>query len=189
MMLGHSAEEGLTRRQDVGAQVQKMVHSARSTVQALDEIVWAVNPQNDTLDGLVAYIGHYADELFENSSIHCRLEIPFELPALFLAAEVRHNLFLVVKEAFHNVLKHSGASEAHLRVSATARSLQIEIEDNGCGFGSEIHRDEGRNGNGLENMRKRINNLGGQMEMASAPGQGTKLTFRVKFDQEPLASP
>jgi signal transduction histidine kinase len=189
MMLGHSAEEGLTRRQDVGAQVQKMVHSAHSTVQALDEIVWAVNPQNDTLDGLVAYIGHYADELFENSSIHCRLEIPFELPALFLAAEVRHNLFLVVKEAFHNVLKHSGASEAHLRIAATTRSLEIEIEDNGCGFESGIHRDGGRKGNGLENMRKRISSLGGQMEMASAPGQGTKLTFRVEFDQKPFASP
>jgi signal transduction histidine kinase len=182
MMLGHSAEEGLNRREDVGVQVQRMVHSARSTVQALDEIVWAVNPQNDTLDGLVAYIGHYADELFESSNIHCRLEIPFELPALPLAAEARHNLFLVVKEAFNNVLKHSGASEAHLRISATERSLQIEIEDNGRGFEPETPGANGRKGNGLENMRKRINSLGGQMDLTSAPLQGTQLTFRIEFN-------
>ena len=65
MMLGHSAEEGLTRREDVSAPVQKMVHYARNTVQSLDEIVWAINPQNDTLDGLVAYIGHYADQFLK----------------------------------------------------------------------------------------------------------------------------
>ncbi len=181
MMLGHRAEEGLARKEDVGAQVEKMVRSARSTVQALDEIVWAVNPQNDTLDGLVAYIGHYADELFENSSIHCRLEIPFELPALPLAAEVRHNLFLIVKEAFHNVLKHSAASETRLRVAATAHLLQIEIEDNGCGFELNGNGQGGRKRNGLDNMRKRVSHLGGRMDLVSAPQQGTRLTFRIEF--------
>jgi ligand-binding sensor domain-containing protein/signal transduction histidine kinase len=186
MLLGHSAEEGLTRREDVGTQVQKIVQSARRTVQALDEIVWAINPQNDTLDGLVAYIGHYADELFENSNINCRLEIPFELPALTLAAETRHNLFLVVKEAFHNVLKHSEASEAHLRISATARSLRIEIEDNGCGFDPESYREGGRKRNGLENMRQRMKHLGGHMELTSAPEQGARLTFRIEFNADSL---
>src|SRR6185437_899791 len=87
MMLGERVEEGLDRREDVAPHVSKIVSSARHTVQALDEIVWAVNPENDTLNGLVAYIGHYADEFFENAGMGCRLEIPVDLPAVPLPAE------------------------------------------------------------------------------------------------------
>ena len=72
-----------------------------------------------------------------------------------------------MKEAFHNVLKHSGASEAHLRISATTSLLQIEIEDNGCGFDVKNGDNGGRKGNGLENMRKRIEHLNGEMELVT----------------------
>ena len=100
----------------------------------MDEIVWAVNPENDTLEGLVQYISHYADEFFENTPVSCRLDMPVELPAIVLAAEARHDLFLIVKEAFHNILKHAQASEVRVEVSAQNSVVQIAIEDNGCGF-------------------------------------------------------
>ncbi|MEY2429741.1 MAG: hypothetical protein QOJ40_2626, partial [Verrucomicrobiota bacterium] len=99
-MLGERAEEGLVRHENVEPHVRKIVASARHTVQSLDEIVWAVNPENDSLEGLVEYISHYADEFFEDTDVLCHLEIPVELPDVSLAAEVRHDLFLVVKEAF-----------------------------------------------------------------------------------------
>jgi signal transduction histidine kinase len=174
MMLGERAEEGLEKRDGVGVQLGKIVTTARHTVQALDEIVWAVNPENDSLEGLVQYIGHYADELFEDSPIRCRLELPAELGACNLTAEVRHDLFLAVKEAFNNILKHSKASQVHVKVTTQTNALEILIEDNGCGFDSEAASSNGK-GNGLRNMRKRIETIHGQLNLTSTSGRGTTI--------------
>jgi signal transduction histidine kinase len=184
MMLGERAEEDLGKRESLEVHIGKIVSTARRSVQALDEIVWAVNPDNDTFEGLIQYISHYADEFFENTSVSCRLEMPETLPTFMLPAEVRHDLFLVVKEAFNNVLKHSRASEVRVRVSADNAAVTIELEDNGCGF------DPGKNGgnrvgNGLANMRKRIEGLGGELRLISAPSDGTKLNIKVNL-QPPM---
>lgn len=177
MMLGERAEEGLGKGENVGGHVQKIVASSRHTVQVLDEIVWAVNPENDTLDGLIGYIGHYVHELFENTNMSCRLDVPMELSAITLPAELRHNLFLVVKEAFHNVLKHSHASEVRMQVAVASLRMQIVIQDNGIGF----NLPSARKGNGLENMAKRMESLGGRFHVMAAPQQGTKLTIELEL--------
>lgn len=181
MMLSERVEEGLGKREDVSPHVGKIVSFARNTVQALDEIVWAVNPENDTLNGLVAYIGHYANEFFENAGMDCRLEIPVDLPAIILPAEVRHHLFLLVKESFNNALKHSGGSEVRVRVAVEEGILRIAIQDNGRGFEAG-NSSTGRHGNGLENMRKRMDHLGGRCEILSAPGKGTTLEFVLPLE-------
>ena len=180
MMLGERVEEGLDRREDIAPHVGKIVSSARLTVQSLDEIVWAVNPENDTLNGLLEYIGHFANEFFEDTDVHCRLELPVEFPAFNLAAETRHNLFLVVKEALNNALKHSGASEIRVDVSVENSLLQIVVADNGRGFDLNAPVN-GHHGNGLENMRRRMENLGGRCEIASAPGKGATLKFSLEL--------
>jgi ligand-binding sensor domain-containing protein/signal transduction histidine kinase len=182
MMLGERAEEGLVNQEDVGFHVRKIVNSARDTVKSLDEIVWAVNPENDSLDGLIEYISHYADEFFENTNVNCRLEMPLQLPRLTLPADARHDLFLVVKEAFHNVLKHAGATEVRVRATESAGVAQIIVEDNGCGF-SVNGNGSGRKGNGLENMRRRVAGLGGRFSVATTPGKGTKLTITAGLDR------
>lgn len=183
MMLGERAEEGLDKHPEIGLHIRKIVDSARGTVQSLDEIVWAINPQNDTLEGLVMYISHYADEFFENAGISCRLEVPVKLPSLMVSAEVRHDLFLVVKEAFNNCLKHSNASVVRVAALSQAGSISVTIEDNGRGFEGNGNGN-GRKGNGLDNMRKRIESLGGQFFMASAAGKGTRVSFTVRLNQK-----
>jgi signal transduction histidine kinase len=180
MMLGERAEEGLANREEVGVHVGKIVSSARRTVQALDEIVWAVNPENDTLDGLVEYISHYADEFFEDTGVSCRLEIPVQLPALPISAEVRHDLFLVVKEAFNNILKHAGATEVRVQVACADNRVEIVVADNGRGFDAATVSSS-RGGNGLRNMRKRLTGLDGQFDVTSGPGQGTRLTLSARM--------
>ncbi len=180
MMLGERAEDGLGKREDVALHVGKIVATARGSVQALDEIVWAVNPENDTLEGLVEYISHYADEFFENTTVGCRLDIPVHLPSLTISAEVRHDIFLVVKEAFNNIAKHSRASEVHVEISVADSTLRILVEDNGCGF-DPSHPPAARKGNGLGNMHKRIETLGGQLELTSAPAQGTRLKLTLPW--------
>jgi signal transduction histidine kinase len=183
MLLGERAQEDVGRPAELGVHARKIVTSARSAVQVLDEIVWAVNPENDTLEGLAGYLNQYANQFFESTSIRCRLEIPAKLPTLLLPADVRHDLFLVVKEALHNVLKHSQASQVRVRLTAIDSTVEITVTDNGCGFNA-AGAGEGRKGNGLGNMRQRMEALGGAFHLESATGQGTSLRFTVMVNGE-----
>lgn len=147
---------------------------ARLAVQALDEIVWATNPKNDNLASFVDYVSRFSDEFFEYSRTRCWQELPTNIPPLALRADVRHTVFLAVREALNNVLKHSGATEVWLRFTHADGRATLEIEDNGCGFDPQK---AGSAGNGLENMRARLTEEGGQAELTSAPGKGTKVRF------------
>jgi signal transduction histidine kinase len=191
MMLGERAQEDLARREEAGAHVGKIVSFARSTVQSLDEIVWAVNPENDTLEGLIGYLSQYADQFFEGTNIRCRLEMPGALPPVRLPAEVRHDLFLVVKEALNNAVKHSGATEVRLQVAKQEEFVEISVQDNGCGFKysptgqasslSADGSDRGRRGHGLPNMRERMARLGGQLAFETTPGEGTRIKLSLRL--------
>ena len=141
-------------------------------MQALDEIVWATNPQNDNLPRFAEYVGRFADECFENTAVRCWQEMPTDLPNLPLPADIRHNVFLAVKEAFSNVLKHAGATEVWLRLSIKDAIVRLTIEDNGHGFSVE-QKPPGRNG--LANMKARLAECGGRLDLTSAPGKGTRL--------------
>jgi signal transduction histidine kinase len=152
---------------------------ARQMVQSLDEIVWAVNPANDTLQSLAQYLTHLAHEHLDPTSINCRLEIPPNLPAVALPSEVRHDLFLAAKEALHNILKHAEANEARIRLAVADGKLSLVVEDNGRGF-DPAAPSPSRPGHGLGNLRQRLEHLGGQFLCESAPGRGTRLTFTVK---------
>jgi len=147
---------------------------ARAVVQALDEIIWATNPKNDNLPRFADYVSRFADEFFENSPVRCWQEVPTDLPNLPLRADVRHNLFLAIREAFNNALKHSGASELWLRLKLDKSQVRIEVEDNGRGF-APGKITAGRNG--LENMKARLAECGGQAQWTSAPGRGTMIQF------------
>jgi signal transduction histidine kinase len=155
----------------------KISQSADQTVRALEEIVWAVRPGSDSLQSLVEYIAHFANELFDGGGIHCRLDLPPDLPACPLPPEVRHNIFLVVKEALTNALKHAAAREVRIRAEATAEGLEIMVQDDGRGFDTQ-----GRSqGHGLDNMRRRAQALGENLAIESRPGHGTTVRLRLHF--------
>jgi len=184
MMLGERVAEDINRPEALAGHVDKIVTSARATVQAMDEVVWAVNPENDSLDGLIGYINQYATQLFESTKVCCRLEMPQISPRLMLPADVRHDLFLAVKEALHNVLKHAGASEIHIKVWETDGRVEITVCDNGCGFDITAKNGNGdgnggRLGHGLFNMRKRMEDIGGEMKVVAVTGKGTQIRFGV----------
>jgi ligand-binding sensor domain-containing protein/signal transduction histidine kinase len=162
---GQPASRGHFER--IGAQ-------ARAAVQALDEIVWATNPKNDNLPRFAEYVCHFADEFFEDTTVRCWQEVPTDLPNVPLRADLRHNVFLAVKEAFSNVLKHSGATEVWLRLALLDSRVVLEIEDNGRGFDP---RQTSPHSNGLGNMKTRLAECGGEAEILSQPGKGTKLRF------------
>lgn len=163
----------------VEAHLDKIIQSADETVRALEEIVWAVRPDSDTLASLVEYIAHFANELFEGDTARCRLDLPNDLPAMPLPPEMRHDIFLVVKESLTNVLRHAGAKEVLVEARITGPTLEILIRDDGKGF--DMAAPPPAMHNGLENMRRRAAALGGTLEMTGAPGQGTTVRLTVKL--------
>ena len=109
------------------------------------------------------------------------MSVPTDMPALGLESSARHGLFLAVKEALNNAVKHAGASEVELRVSVSRKELVIEVEDNGKGFnvdGAETL------GNGLRNLRERLEDLGGRAEVASTLGKGTLVRYSYPWRAE-----
>ncbi|HZQ48198.1 MAG TPA: two-component regulator propeller domain-containing protein, partial [Verrucomicrobiae bacterium] len=154
----------------------KISHAARDLVDNLDALVWAVNPKNDSLDMFADYVGENAALYLETSGVRCIFELPPKLPSLPLSSEVRHNLFLVVKEALHNVVKHAAASEARISLSIDDGILILRIADNGKGFAGNTNS---RSGNGLINMEDRMKKIGASFQIAGHPGKGTQITVKL----------
>jgi ligand-binding sensor domain-containing protein/signal transduction histidine kinase len=148
----------------------QITEKSRELVKTLDEIVWAVNPRNDSLSNTVNYLCLFAEELLQAAAIRCRLDVPVDLPRKELNAEQRHNLFLAVKEALANAARHSNASEILLRFELASNLMTITVQDNGCGF-DPVRVEPGRNG--LANLQTRMTKLGGQCEITAVPGGGS----------------
>ncbi len=187
-LLGELAEADKDAPEEIEGHVQQISETARETTGSLDEIVWAVNPANDTLDGLVNYSCKYAQDYFTLAGLRYRADVPAQLPATTIPPEVRHNVFLAFKEAVNNVVKHARASEARIRLTLHTRaagsppdSFTLEIEDNGRGLGGP---DAGAAAtrNGLRNMRKRMEDIGGAFEISSPAGKGTRVCLRVPLN-------
>jgi len=160
-------------------QLERIRLQARAAVQALDEIVWATNPKNDNLSHFAEYLCRFADECFELSSIRCWVEVPTDLPPIPLRADLRHNVFLAVKESFNNILKHSNAREAWLRLRLTEDTMELEIEDSGNGMTPASPIQGSNRGNGLRNMHSRLSECDGSTKIISIPGKGTRVHFSV----------
>ncbi|MDB6023913.1 MAG: two component regulator propeller/histidine kinase domain protein [Verrucomicrobiales bacterium] len=184
--LGGVAKQRLGTRDEAEQQIEKISQTARELIGALDEIVWAVDPKNDTLENFANYLCRYASEFFDSSSVLCELQIPTELPHVSLSADLRHNLFLAVKESLNNVLKHSKASKVVVRLCSADRHIEVIIQDNGIGLppADDTKPITKRVGNGLRNMQHRLNSVGGSCKVESPPGEGTTVSFRVEIKQD-----
>jgi signal transduction histidine kinase len=171
--------------EQVEAHAIRLAQSADQTVRALEEIVWAVRPGSDSLQSLVDYIAHFASELFEGTSTRCRLDLPHDLPTLPLPPDFRHNVFLIVKEALTNTLKHASAREVHVQVKISAPQLEIRIQDDGTGFVPAMTpKAEGKQ-HGLTNMQQRAEDTGGTLTWHCSPGKGTTIHLTVPLPNMP----
>lgn len=162
---------------EVRSLTQQIRGTSRAMVTALNEIVWAVNPKNDSLNELVGYLGNLAEAFFRAGPIRCRLDIPSDLPDYSVASEVRHEVFLAFKEAINNVAKHSGGTEVRVKIHCESDDLIVAVEDNGVGFNpASVH-----SGNGLVNMNQRLDKMGGRCRMASNR-EGTTVVFHLRLN-------
>lgn len=152
--------------------LEGIVERAQQMAKSLDEIVWTVNPVNDTLSSTAYYLCSRTQESLNTAGIRCRLDIDEDLPAVQLDSERRHHLLMAVNEAVNNIMKHSAAAEARLSLHADGGMLHLVIEDHGIGF-DPAAVPPGRNG--LRNIRRRIEAAGGRCEIHSTPERGSRI--------------
>ncbi|HEX4122032.1 MAG TPA: ATP-binding protein [Verrucomicrobiae bacterium] len=162
------------------APISRMCDGARSILSTIDDVVWIVNSQKETLEDFVIYVCKYAQRFLESSSIRCRFDAPHELPPKTLGQFARRNIFLTVKEALNNATKHSEATELTLHIRLEGSLLTVAVADNGRGFDAASVSPER---NGLTNMRLRMAEIGGKCEVLSRPNEGCEVRFQVPLKQ------
>jgi signal transduction histidine kinase len=178
-LLGTLARSATPQNSELTGYLSEITDKSRQLVKALDEIVWAVNPKNDHLSDLVHYLCLFAQDFLQLTGTRCRLDVSRDMPEIPLDSERRHGLFLAVKEALNNAVKYSEAKELWLRFDERNNVLKVAVEDNGKGFDIDS-LPPGRNG--LSNMRRRLERLGGSCTVDSKPGRGTRVCFVLPFD-------
>ena len=183
-LLGEMAEVDKHLPGEIELHAQQISHTARETTRSLDEIVWAVNPSNDTLEGLANYACKYAQEYLALAGLRYRADVPTHLPATDIPPEVRHNVFLAFKESVNNVVKHAHASEAWIRLRLSPGGFILEIEDNGRGLGG-MDPKAAQMRNGLRNMKKRMADIGGEFSISAGISGGTLVRLTVPLSKLP----
>jgi signal transduction histidine kinase len=145
----------------------------------MNEIIWSMNAKNDTLANLLAYIRNYAAQYFEDTSVEFHSCLPEPLPDIEIRGTVRRQVFLVCKEAFHNIIKHSGATKASFKITITDQIL-LEIGDDGKGIDK---KNVNLYSNGLRSMKERIQNIGGHFEIINEQGAVLHISFPLQEEE------
>lgn len=170
------ARRAMNEPEKVDERLRESLAATRQLIKSLDETVWAVNPRNDTLPHLINYLGQFAVRFLDSAGIQCELDVP-EYPQMHpVSAEVRHNLFLVVKEALNNIVRHSGAQRVKFQMVMSEGSLSMRLEDDGKGFKNSP--DDGC-ADGLCNMRQRLADIGGRFDVQTQPRNGTRIELTI----------
>jgi signal transduction histidine kinase len=149
---------------------------ARGLIAALDVIVWAVDPEENSLQSFADYVTGHTEDFFSQAGIACRFKVPVALPQMTLEGKIRHDLLMAVKEALNNIVRHAEATEAEFRMAVEEKELVIEITDNGKGF------EGGGGGHGLKNLPARLRKLNGTCAVESRLGGGTAVRMRVPLN-------
>ena len=157
--------------------------TAGRMVSSLDEIVWAVNPRNDTIASLASYFGSYAQRLLDLAGVRCGLDIAEDVPEHPLDPKFRQAIFFAFKEALTNVVRHAQATQVWLRISVRDGRLMVEVADNGRGFNG-AERQAGSDG--LANMTARLKTLGGTCEITGDTQNGTTVRFAAPLPERLL---
>ena len=180
-MLSDIARLDCDRPEAINAHLDRIFQSGSEMAQALDEIVWAVNPNNDTLEKLISFTCEFAQGILEAAGIRCRLDVPARVPKLSLNSKTRHQVCMALKECLNNVVKHARAHEVCVCIRQNGQMLDVTVSDDGEGFDPSIIKNGAGTHDGVSNLRQRMADINGTCEITSAPGQGTRVILRVRI--------
>ena len=193
-LLAHATQKILPDPARAEVRVQEMRTAITDMTESLDEIVWAINPRHDSLDSLVGYLGKFIQDFLHRGGVRCLLDFPIELNDIEVTSEVRHGLYLTMREALHNVLRHSGATEVRVSMKHDSGFITFQIDDNGRGFPPADLRpasDPGArrsNGVGLGSMKRRLAEIGGDCTIADRTEGGVSVVLRLPLRHGPRPS-
>ena len=156
-------------------ELDKISSSSDELLNKMNAIIWSMSSSNDSLGNMTAYIRSYALEYFENTGIHCTIDIPQDLPNIEVIGEIRRNVFLVVKEVLNNILKHAKATAVNITLQKVPDGLTLYIQDNGIGINFNELR---QFSNGLSNMKKRMADV--NIDFSIENKNGTLVTLHRK---------
>jgi signal transduction histidine kinase len=182
-LISEMTGDDITNVEDARAGFEKISNMARDLVGAIYETIWTVDPKNDYLESLIDFLYEVTQKLCDAANIRCTLNAGEISENVAVSSEIRHGISMAVKEAVHNAVKHSEATKIALKIGYQKRLLTAEVRDDGKGF--DLGKIEGH---GLENMRARMQSIGGKVGVESAPGQGTTVRFEVPLPQGPGGS-
>src|SRR6185436_14257262 len=152
--------------------IGKISDNSSRMMEAIDDIVWSINPMNDSMQKITARMREFATSVLEAKDIDLDFKVEDEVSHLTLDMEARRDFFLIFKEAVNNVAKYSNCRNASIYVGVRQKRLLLDIRDNGVGF--DVNND---NGNGLINMKKRADSLKGKIVITSLPGAGSQVSL------------
>lgn len=173
-MMGELAKLDLQKKQDISGRLDLITASSRSLVDNFAEIIWATNPQHDNLASLLSYIRTFISEFIDEIPIQVLFDFPEPVPDWNLKPDIRHNIFLIIKESVNNSVKHSKATMLWISVKAEDRILQLKVTDNGIGFDLASIRQFGC---GIHSMQHRAEIIGSALLVESTPGKGTTVAL------------
>ncbi len=176
VLIGEVVQRALPEDSEPRQQARKVCEKARGLVHSMHDVIWAVDSKHDTTRDFASYVCKYAETFLQPTPIRCRFDLEEEMPDFPFDLGSRRNLFLAVKEAIHNAVRHSGASELVMRIHRLGHGIVVIIEDNGKGFDPAL-TDKERNG--LSNMMKRAADAGGTCSIVSQPGAGCRVVLTV----------
>jgi len=155
--------------------LEKISDNSSRMMEAMDDIVWSINPMNDSMQRIAARMREFATGVLEARNIDFTFRVDDEVQNLKLDMEARRDFFLLFKEAVNNLAKYSQCQHAIIDISIQKERLIMKIMDDGVGFDMQ----QADNGNGLINMHKRAQSLNGTLKIESSPGNGTKVLLDV----------
>ena len=164
------------------ADLDRIYDLSKELIAALYQTIWTVSPEYDNLYALGNYIRQVTDRLCGSARLSYRLQVESLPSEIQVSSQTRHNIMMAVKESVHNVIKHAKASEVALKVTFEEKTLRITIQDNGCGFEPAT----ATAGDGLTNMKRRLQDIGGTCIVESQPGHGTTVHLQLFI---PLVQP
>ncbi|MBE0639550.1 MAG: tetratricopeptide repeat protein [Bacteroidales bacterium] len=158
--------------------LDKIVNFSKESVAKLGEIIWSTNPERDNVGSLLAYMRNFINKYMEGLPMECKISFPEVSFSDSISPELRRTLYLVMKESLHNAVKYSGAKNIEITFNQQNQHYTLIVADSGKGFEENLIKG---GGNGLLNMRKRMESVGGTMEIQTGSGEGTQVIFTGKL--------
>jgi signal transduction histidine kinase/ligand-binding sensor domain-containing protein len=179
-LLSEIAHRKIIANQEPGNDISSISAISKELVDNMHDLIWVLNPENVMLDNLVSRIREYCADYLDGVGLGSKLNFPESVPSIETSQQVQKNIFSTLKEAINNSIKHAGASEIDISLRISNSMLHISVRDNGSGF--TIAR-TGRGGNGLRNMKQRMETIGGDLAINSVAGSGTEVEITIGFDK------